>query len=1009
MAYENPFYPGYYPGDPFVRPPRGGRYIPPDFNFDAFARELDELSGSFNVPEQIKDELVSDIKFNLSARSFPSRLNREALEDFPTEETGELPGVTSLSVDLNPVKWVKDPGDQVKKTVKGWWKSLADWDDLETKMERDHLWSPMLGLSTFPDRYISSAHEKIGTETERIFKSRAKGELSLADRGVIGTEKKKVKQIVNGEFRQVEIDKEYDVYERAGNEYLLFISNKKSAFARPGSWDSFRNSAINGISTELQQIRDQDSRAARAGAGTGRILDASQTAVANRFIAKERVAESMAGLGEAISETRKVMVKEMYGVSTKANVQSMVVGTTGDNDINRCVEQSRQRISHLKGLYSGDELAEISRQLAPYENYLGRLEKKITAVNTGGIRSTKALYREFGALGDELTRGDKPFIKGIQATYLNRLSNELYFENSEIMGVINDTASSTGRLTGAQRTARLMRLGKSRFEWEEAKDFVDALENGRLFNSYIWPRVRAMLEGYTPAYYVGEFMKRTHYFGLVIDSKYIGKEIGPFGALIKHNRMFHNYFTVNGIKVRGGSHFQVALDLHKSLRDGSITMDDSFFRLLNGNLQAGDNISAFLSKSIDEATVAQFKDFLVKYREKLGLAVDSHGNILNTPENAEKLKALFSALHNKNNRVGTLPITAAFAGLLDKLTAKLNYLQDKVFAPLAKLTSPITYVKNAAAEAFADAAAGLAAALGIATAGAGDLVAPLIRTVVRWVSVKVMNVFENITKAFVTGDFSKFITGALDGFFNTMVKFAMYTGIVVLLFGVGITFIMTTIIGGISPVDYTRTTLYAGDGIGPGLPDDIVDAGDCNWDEVQTTGISGGSPLVARAAEIADPLERGFWCLWNKQIVEFPQFWNEAEFQANPFPPPTFSCYGCLFWCTRLIIYSYRTVYGTFPDAVRSDIMKDYFDTQHQYWPRENIQAVSLQPGDVVFFQTPRLNRINHVAMVYSAAADSVGTVHSNAYFKTLPLMVDPATGLVQDVGTMRVIGFGRW
>jgi hypothetical protein len=170
-------------------------------------------------------------------------------------------------------------------------------------------------------------------------------------------------------------------------------------------------------------------------------------------------------------------------------------------------------------------------------------------------------------------------------------------------------------------------------------------------------------------------------------------------------------------------------------------------------------------------------------------------------------------------------------------------------------------------------------------------------------------------------------------------------------------------------------------------------------------------PTTSRSWAIINNLHRGFWCFWNRS-PDYPELFDNAAFQANPNPDPTYvETHGLnMFWCTWLIIKSYQeTGVGICPDCLYVPNMRLWFESQGRYIPATTalVNLSRIKPGDVVFIAKDNSSRGvqgDHVGIVWQVNPDAIITVESNNSVKSASYTI---SGNTARWFNLFIIGFG--
>lgn len=1114
MPDSNPLYDlmgGYYPGEPLPRiRPNFNKPEPFEMRSDAFVdnyinsvkKELDKLS----VSEQAKKLFIKDLERTFVVQVQPKKASYDPMRALELGDEEDVAGV-QVKVDINPVKWVKDPKEMLKETGKQWAKDMFNWQDFDSYAERATLWNPLLkqgaldpetGEVIEPNpviKYAYGDHIKEGVETElppfRLFES--------------GSQKVHKDKLIyeDAEFSPKPIEE--DVFKDVVKSHKDFIAKVRSSGSRNGAFDSHVVSAANATSFELKQLLDggvikdpEQVRAVKDHLYRSKIIRYANTIIDKedpslyRFgdeinLSKSAVAELKANgeilYGEGIGKGMKKVTTELELFAQGKGSSKEVLGAWNSifngvyNDDGSLKEISTVAKAHnlLKeadDYYKtlGEETySEFLRDTKPFRKLLDDMEsfkennanifEKIKNEKNWGDKATAAnLKGKLDYIKERYSR-EGPIKGGLQRM------NRKYAENHLLKGPVAEVIFYNKKVVGSKATLNILEDNLRSYKREDFYDLLTKLEEDGVIGiaaDQNWNLIRKRLNGMTPAALAEEGLKRIHYGGLKIDPDYLpggehehraSKLVNRF---IEKNPVFLNKqsIDINGTKFNftGNRGLELAYNLYDRVSEDASPQlklaGHEFFALLNGRTEilTGNvenkkidyliNFSwDYFGKEGEERKIIQragdLRKWLKDHNDQLGLEIiEKNGRIeiLNTKENFEILQKLFKGLQKEKNNPRLLDFARKYATPLEKFSQFSNKFQYEIFSRF-KFLGTITQTRNIISrvsrklisETLAKVASKLFGAAITATTGIGAIIVPLIEKAVQLIFKKVQDFLKNVLKSIKEGGLSEFIEEGMENSFQAMAK---TTGIIVavisIVFVLPSTMFFSTLMASIAPLD--PTNMSSGLGAGPGA---IFD-GDCDYNLKETTGLTSSDPIVQEAIKLADPLEIGFWCIWNKH-PGYPQFWNESRFRSNPNPSSTFSCADCLFWCTRLVIYSYRGAGYDFENELRSREQKKIFKDEHQYFVNKGkktsellklgivkkdeneIEAKDLEPGDVVFFYNPdRYDDINHVAIVSDIGGDTVETIHSNAGWKVLDLTISSSGG-VQDFGNLQVIGFGRW
>ena len=193
------------------------------------------------------------------------------------------------------------------------------------------------------------------------------------------------------------------------------------------------------------------------------------------------------------------------------------------------------------------------------------------------------------------------------------------------------------------------------------------------------------------------------------------------------------------------------------------------------------------------------------------------------------------------------------------------------------------------------------------------------------------------------------------------------------------------------------------------------------------------SSIASRAWEITRDLYQGFWCFWNRspddssrlnQLIQggfppdevlfppsYPQYFNEEFYVVNPNPTidEVANDHTNLFWCTILVVQSYRETGYDILIAYRSDYLENWFKGNNRYIEAHQATSSNIPPGSVIFFYViGGPVRTNHVAIVHHTIPDdAIVYVQSNSGLKDSHLAFeDDGVGVINPP-RIEVRGFG--
>lgn len=368
------------------------------------------------------------------------------------------------------------------------------------------------------------------------------------------------------------------------------------------------------------------------------------------------------------------------------------------------------------------------------------------------------------------------------------------------------------------------------------KEFLDNVVGGELFKTYVWTRLKAYTQAYTPWTYVTVFLKRAHYFGLTFDFD----PDDAYPGFAWADRLFKNKATLNrigvsvdlggttrNISVLGGNHFKGITSLYKPFNRATDKLDPELLKFLmfgdpdpHSKFTIG-FIRAHLLNADPSRPTTEHLELMARMAGLAGVSklnfgvrlhdlaeVDKFLNNLDAmrawwathaaglgfnPNNFDHFWALFQALGKFNANFGTYFITNEYLGILQKVAQKLNLLQAGILNKLSFVLGPMSYIKTLISEAIA----------GLIISGTAGLALPL-----KWLLAMGVRSFldlgESLVKGILSMNFSDFLK-QMDKMGNAAMRW-----IVVAVGGVFITIaalvmlLITIFAGGVSPNEAPR-------------------------------------------------------------------------------------------------------------------------------------------------------------------------------------------------------------
>ncbi len=809
------FYPGYYPGDPMVRPP-GGKYVPPpaqEFNFDILMEQIaameNPLGGVGGIPEWVKERVWADVEYTLKASVYGTRAEPAYVEAFGEEETEDLPGALGIDIDLSPTPWIKDPKKKAEKTLKAMAKSVFFDPDDWTARQRNQMWSAIVygGKEAAEAAQPSALLQGAATATTKAALSLAGERKTVATPGVL--------RVMNS---GVTDNAGNDLGSAFGKAIINFQGNRQVAFFRGSNYDKVVSAATEAVATPLRQSIQR--------------MSPEMAAAARGFVARVDFTRDVGATDELAADLEKALGKFQVesGVEIQKPWAELRAQLQGPDNIFDRLENLRS-----SGVLSPAEVAQLNKLIGPYENVLKDLRNAVGTPSTISPAQAKLLANKLHSIrkasfkSGGLTGGDI-FRASLERRLLHALEQEIIRDPTGVLA------------TGGDLTQKIkLLLPRLTYDNDSAmyREFISQMEGGRIRMLFIWPLIKDRLHGFTPAYYTGELMRRTHYLGLKIDAEALNATYrnplaklfyGTANALIKSNNpiskaLFVNRFRIdiNGkrILVEGGDHFKAVETLNRWLLEGKL--DATQLRDLLAHAKNPGDVKKFLYNlhkfdlteiKQNAEKIHQFNNWLKDQALLKGVAPET----------------LLKALQKYGADPSTvMRITQRYAGLLEKLTQKLNQIQKVLFQSfIGKAVGKILNIKTVIAEAITDAVIAAGAAL---TGGTGLAIAAPIKFALQWVITKALDIGSALLKFTVSFDFD-----ALDKALTESVKIVIdilkwFFAILVLIVG-GTVFVFAVILGAITPTNPAK-------GIGGDYQtmSEIVPAGE------QPPAVVGGCPI----------------------------------------------------------------------------------------------------------------------------------------------------------------------
>ncbi len=895
MASSNPFYLGYYPGDrPLYKRPSGGRRFTgnPDLDLLDFGKFFNTFEKDTDIPAWFIERIKKDFESSLKAQIKPTKeVSPEALELYGPEAMEDLPGAVGISISLNPNDWLSDPGEQFKKTVKDWFKAIADWDDFDT-LNREQLWENVLSdvdiyrtarnksrlrpirrlQEKFDEIDVALQHEATTSLAQRLDGSGAAGAVHAAANPL------SLDHPDIGEYRKLK------------HSILSFQVNSRNVILRENKYDAVISSAAKALKADLEK----------------NVTPASYTPEAQMFLLKNELHEKISSLQKAVDYEGLVSGGKKTSLQEKLDT-FLLTGNIKDApntaDLNVIRAKIGEAETFLQQLNNTPEGLAIQRRLGrsvinPFKVYLEDLNKfvavgsdvadiarKVDGLGTAqpslvlraeltkNIAEARNSIVNVGSRGNIFGRGGlaggDPFSRSVNRRLLRDMERDI--RNEE-----NDAFTGTDNIIKLRTIFR--RLEQER-DYAAAEELLRAFEGKRLLSTYLWPRFKNRIEVLTPAYWSNKFLTRVHRLGFVVNKDYAddngiaffwgfkltGSTAGGLGSLLLKplEHKFNVNFEAGGRNfalrnVTAGSHFKIIEDIGSALSTGKLDIR-AFEELLHAGVSIGDTAgldALYASLTARYGTLPfkraefdaiyfnlqKFKDWMSKNHGKFGF---SAADIADPGIMAGFIKRIF---YTKVDNRGALKPSRRYVGILEKINEKLNNLQHWFTTTRAgRLVSSASNIKSIVANRVVDGISRVTARLLAsiaegATAGVAsplvEFLVPIVRKVMYVVLIKTMDTAQGTFKAFFKGDFSQLIE-SWDKTYDYMTK--------TLLYGVGIPvgclILLILLLGGAFTTAIPQRNPIAGIGGGVGGGDIRSEGGGeyrrCGFHSVDVKSLNG--------------------------------------------------------------------------------------------------------------------------------------------------------------------------
>lgn len=856
MPSSNPLWFGYYPGDrPVMKRGQAPQQIPigmPDMGLEAVLDEaVNVLQAPVEMPKQLWTWITEDWKTQFKIAASPYKQTGDDLYSFDTEEVADVQGAY---ITINLVDLVKNP----KKTAEKFVQSSVNlinplkaefWTDLDTSREKT-MWRTMLTYTP------GAASGPIYTEYLLDSFASGSGRMRLKGNGIF---KASEAELTSGVISAggmlsttASVAEGVDVYDKVGESVMNFVAGKKSAFNRTETYSNMQRSFIDAAAVELKQKRGViDASLA------GSPLSFSRMSQIDTFVSENSLIGNLQDFDKTLSGRggmKDILSKQGFtGGVPVASIQGKMTY------LNQQVADIQTNISAIRGTLTGAELAGFNSSIKEMEGVLGDMGSLCSRYTGGAMTSMSRLESE--KLLSELTSLSSRFsntrysggaydrfLQSVSRRYFEGPNSLLHFDPSDAAGtILSDGFRSLDTLHSYQKGVYLR---------EDGADLLKAIlsDKGEFAKSYLYiGQVKDRIQMFTPAYWTGKIISRTHGFGLVYDSKATALHpIFERNPLLRTNS-FKETFSVNlGLgsvnvsgKFKGGEHLETFYNAWTREQAGrlvgtsvggvvdfgstnpamqALQNRQALFDAINGNhlnvsaLGPGMNYVVGSTKQM-ESIVGDWSEFRNALSSSgLPFAFDASGNLLNTNQNKDLLDGLFKSIGQRKMSAAQINPFMRKVGGLQIYASKLTVVQQKIYSKIGKFADPFIQMRTAISRrvsAFiAKAIAKLAvkagiAALGVATGGIATALAPVIEKIVQMTISKISDVAKSAFKAVIKGDFVAEFDKMMEEALKTTEKAITCGCIVPMIMSLGGLYLMGNIIISISPVDRAKAAIIS--------------------------------------------------------------------------------------------------------------------------------------------------------------------------------------------------------
>src|SRR3989344_3686481 len=448
-------YPGYYPG---TRPLKGKRGRPRKIFPDPF---LTDLTSAINVqgsvlglPNQIGElfekDFTNGLKIRYGISEVESGVAAEELQAIE-EEYQELPGAMGIGISFDPEVWKKKGFEQnLRETGEEWINAVLGFKDLSVRTELAGVWDPLLN----PTREATEAQKKMSLHA-----------ISYAQKYVNEPGGPQAK--------------EFSSVNDLSNSIRNFVVFGNTASERGRKFDTVQ---LN-FAFALSQVVNKDTKVANFGAN---------------ILAKET---ALSSIGSNIASLERRLAATTDPDTQRALQDQLDLLHADESRINAEVSELREKDSTIKTLNARLDKALTTprkeRALKLTQKARARLEAQLKTESDPATRASiearitdlKKDENDLKGFLDSLTDKDRAEqrkeLKGLWGDAVNSKDGEL----KDALNEVDDK-----KLAG---WAKLVDFRNNVFTYNE---YIDSAAEGRLFQTFVWNRIRRALPFLGQAY-----------------------------------------------------------------------------------------------------------------------------------------------------------------------------------------------------------------------------------------------------------------------------------------------------------------------------------------------------------------------------------------------------------------------------------------------------------------------------------------------------------------------------